>query len=74
MRDWYRNASSTAGYAYLDIEHSLNTLPPMAASPCGNQHPFGAIAEAHTHSLLSAYAHSRGSSRWRGWGQELVTP
>ena len=59
MRDWYRNASSTAGYAYLDIEHSLNTLPPMAASPCGNQHPFGAIAEAHTDSLLSAYAHIR---------------
>mmetsp|Transcript_5943 Transcript_5943/g.13035 ORF Transcript_5943/g.13035 Transcript_5943/m.13035 type:complete len:392 (-) Transcript_5943:258-1433(-) len=55
-RDWYRNASLRAGYAWLDIEATLQRLPPMRSSPCGNQHPFGAIAEAHTRMFLYAAA------------------
>ena len=54
LRDTYRTNSLKHGFAWLDVEPSHRSLPAMRGSPCGNQHPFGAIAEAHVRSLLAA--------------------
>ena len=52
QRDHYRAASERAGWLWLDVEQSHRTMPAMRASPCGNQHPFGALAEAHIQAFL----------------------
>ena len=51
-RDSFRNKSLAHGWLWLDVEHSHRTAPAMTGSPCGNQHPFGTIAEAHAQILL----------------------
>ena len=51
-RDSLRDKSRAHGWLWLDVEHSHRTAPAMPGSPCGNQHPFGAIAEAHAQILL----------------------
>mmetsp|Transcript_75452 Transcript_75452/g.125799 ORF Transcript_75452/g.125799 Transcript_75452/m.125799 type:complete len:386 (-) Transcript_75452:140-1297(-) len=52
MRDWYRSASISAGWLWLDVQRSQEMLPDLESSPCGAQHPYGALAEGHSRSLL----------------------
>ena len=54
LRDIFRNVSRSLGWLWLDVEQTHRALPGMKSSPCGNQHPFGALAEAHAQNLLGA--------------------
>ena len=68
LRDTFRNYSISRGWTWLDVERTHQTAPAMPGSPCGNQHSFGAIADAHVQILLAAVA-SRSvtcpQARWR---------
>lgn len=52
LRDSFRNTSRQRGWLWLDVERTHRTLPGIRSSPCGNQHPFGAISDAHSQILL----------------------
>lgn len=55
-----RPTAAEAGWLYFDVQRLTSAVPPgILASPCGNQHPFGVLAEAQAAALLSLVARAR---------------
>ena len=52
-----RETAIDAGWLYLDVQRLTDRLPPgIIGSPCGNQHPFGVLADATAAALASVAA------------------
>ena len=56
-QDCARDTARRAGWIYLDVQALTSAFPTgVLGSPCGNQHPFGVLADVQAAALSSVVA------------------
>ena len=80
-QDCARDTARRAGWVYLDVQALTSAFPTgVLGSPCGNQHPFGVLADVQAAALSSVVARAAtlgalpprrrdATDRWRLYGE-----